>query len=397
MAHSESSFSRATLTQRLAALFAGGLPNLQPIQLPTHSDLRLVEGDIAGRRVLVVATDPAAQLGTLGISECDDFQWALQRARATGVPLVLLIDSAGARLNAGLPIQGALRRLMRSLLDARSAGLPVLALLGRYAFGAASVLVGTAEQRLHTSSTLLSMSGPKVLLAQAPALDAELVAERINGAARSALSPADVLLKDTLKDFALATLAWVAEVTPRPLTLQQLAQDRIRLTARLPVQQFTPALRDDIVLCKLQHGFGAADALRLCAQLEHAAAHAPGRALTLAIDCAGHSVLLDDEEIFLTQYLVHLAATLRQLTRSGVDIRLQIHGQISGGIYIALAAAATSTELADGACVRTLPAATLQHILGDLQCEVADPHAHLAWGVVDKLLSPEQVEKLTPA
>src|SRR5688572_9159572 len=100
----QKTYSRALLPQRLAALFDGDAWQY----LATNSDLRLAEGHIAGRKVLVVATDPAAALGTFGVDECVDFKWAVLRARATGVPVLLLIDSAGTRLTAGLPVQGAI-------------------------------------------------------------------------------------------------------------------------------------------------------------------------------------------------------------------------------------------------------------------------------------------------
>ena len=92
--------------------------------------------------------------------------------------------------------------------------------------------------------------------------------------------------------------------------------------------------------------------------------------------------------------------TLRSLTRSGADIRLRIEGQISGGIYIALAAGATATELGVGASVRTLPMSALLEILGDAS-PAMDDAAHLEWGVVDTLVAPTQArdyaDKLTLA
>jgi hypothetical protein len=130
-------------------------------------------------------------------------------------------------------------------------------------------------------------------------------------------------------------------------------------------------------------GFGAADALALCDAVDRAIASAPSRRLTLAIDCPGHSVDMRDEALFLSQYLTHLGLSLRYHTRSGADVRLLIRKQISGGIYIALAAGASQTELAPAAMVRTLPSSTLLQILRDDTPETPDGAAHLEWGVVD--------------
>ncbi len=383
----ETSFSCATLPQRLAALFSADPWSA----LPTHSDLVLAEGRIAGRNVLVVATDPATLLGTFGICECDDFQWALQRARATGAPLVLLLDSAGARLNAGLPIQGALRSLMRAVLDARFDQVPMLAVLGRYAFGAASMLAGAASQRLQSANTLIAMSGPKVLAAQANSdLDPKELHQHIkshlNGHARSAASEEDVLIDDTLTDYAFAVRAWLEAPLAPAINAESLQAERERLQARLQASalaEMSPGLQVSGRFSWRSGPFGAVDALALCKRLEQEIAAMPTLPLTLAMDSPGHSVDLRDEQVFLTQYLVHLAMFLRYQTRNGVDVGLLIERQISGGVYIALAAGATRTELASDAMVRTLPASALMQILGDDTPETPDGAAHLEWGVVD--------------
>lgn len=391
----ETAFSRATLPQRLAALFPHDACN----PLPSHSDLFLAEGRIAGSDVLVVATDPATFLGTFGICECDDFQWALQRARATGAPLLLLLDSAGARLNAGLPIQGALRSLMRAVLDARFDQVPMLAVLGRYAFGAASMLASAAGQRLQSENTLIAMSGPKVLAAHgANPDDAKALHLHINGAARSAANPDDVLLDDTLPAYAAAVRDWLVTPLAPAITGLSLQADRARLQARLHTTiayDSLPAAVAAAVAATAAAGklawrsgpFGAADALALCRQFEQEIIAAPALPMTLVIDSPGHSVDLCDEQVFLSQYLVHLAMSLRHQTRNGVEVQLLIERQISGGVYIALAAGATRTELAPDAMVRTLPASALLQILGDDTPETPDGAAHLEWGVVDAVRS----------
>ena len=379
----ESSFSLATLAQRLAAIFSEGPWK----QLAIHSDLCLAEGEIGGRKVLVVATDPARVLGTFGICECDDFQWALQRARATGSPLVLLLDSAGARLNAGLPIQGALRSLMRAMLDARFAELPMLTVIGRYAFGAASMVAAATSVRLHAAGSLVAMSGPRVLAAHPDNhLSQDSLRRRISGQARCAQSSTDLLIDDNLDSFAFAVRAWAAHPTAYPVTRQTLATERQRLRARLLDNGMCGGgvMRrlEDTLSCA-SASFGAGEVLALCDRLDHELA--TGRPMTLAIDCPGHSVAMQDEEIYLTQYLVHLAMSLRYYTRRGAEVRLQIRRQISGGIYIVLAAGATLTELAHGAMVRTLPSSALLQILGDDTPETPDGAGHLEWGVVDLL------------
>ncbi len=385
----QKTYSRASLPQRLTALFNGDAWQY----LATNSDLRLAEGHIAGRKVLVVATEPAASLGTFGVGECVDFKWAVLRARATGVPMLLLIDSAGTRLTAGLPVQGAIRALVREMLDARLAEVPMLAVLGRYAFGSASMLSFAAHARLYSESTQLAMSGPRVLQAVLPEdVSHDTVLNRINGISRTTVGNADKLIADDLDAYAEAVRVWIANAIATSVTREVLTQERHHLTQRLPDGAHSsaegPVLDGDTLRCVMDRSFGAADAVALARLAESACSDANIASLTIVMDCPGHSILLQDEEVILSQYLVHLALWLRYLVREGATIRLRVTGALSGGIYIGLAAAASSTELAPGATIRTLPVSSLVHIFGNEIHEVTDRASYVEWGLVDSVLPP---------
>lgn len=389
----QQTYSRAALPQRLAALFNGEVWQY----LATNSDLRLVEGQIAGCKVLVVATEPKAALGTFGVGECVDFKWAVWRARATGARILLLIDSAGTRLTAGLPVQGAIRALMREVLDARLAEVPMLAVLGRYAFGSASMLSFSAHARLYSKSTQLAMSGPRVLQAAlADGTSHDTVLNRINGISRAAVGNADKLIDDDLDAYAQAVHEWVASPITANVTRAALIQERRHLLQRLPCEAPDtataigtaqgPVLEGDTLRCVMDRSFGAADAIVMAELAESACANAAVKSLTIVMDCPGHSILLHDEEVILSQYLVHLALWLRHLVREGAFIRLRVTGTLSGGIYIGLAAAASITELAPGATIRTLPVSSLVHIFGNEIQETVDSASYLKWGLVNIVL-----------
>ncbi|MEG0200644.1 MAG: hypothetical protein RR718_07825, partial [Comamonas sp.] len=100
----DGSFTSASVTDRLAALFDAGSENM----LSADSGLRLTAAKIGSRQVLAAATDPVLDKGVLGTAECTDLRRIVRLALETKCPLVLLIDSAGARLDEGLAIQGAL-------------------------------------------------------------------------------------------------------------------------------------------------------------------------------------------------------------------------------------------------------------------------------------------------
>lgn len=352
---SQASFTGATAELRLAALF--DLDCRTPLTSASH--LHLMLGNVAGRQVIAVATDPQIDKGALGAAECSDLRRAIQLAQETGAALVLLIDSAGARLYEGLPIQGALRRLLRELLDARLDGLPVLALLGRNVFGGASMLAQAASQRCYAPATLLAMTGPRVLQKNGDAYAAVIAA--IDGNARSRCGATEQLLDDTLSSYAAALQRWVSQLGDTAPT--DVDAERQQLTLRLQATTLAPVadmqLHGDTLSCRGHALAGCADALRLADMLDAAS---PGP-LQLQLDYSGHSTLLDDERLLLSQYLVHLAKAIRRRVRSGHPVHLHINGNISGGIYIAAAGAASSVEMAPGSSVRTLPQSALDEIL----------------------------------
>lgn len=375
------SFTGASVGERLAALFDGG----RSTTLDTRSALSLSRGEIAGRRVIVAATDPHIEKGVLGVAECADLHAAVRLARDDRLPLLLLIDSAGARLNDGLPIQGALRRLMTELLDAGLDGLPILAMLGRHAFGGASMLAFAAGRRCYAPSTLLAMSGPRVIQAASGA-HLHAVTQAIAGSMRAHSGGSERLLDDSLSAYASAAREWLQEVSGGSAAAASLEHERGILTLRVAEHRLVPVCAIDAdrtagrLICRGGALVGAADVLRLATLVDEVSGD-----LLLSLDCAGHSTRLDDERQTLTQYLVHLAKTLRRRVRAGNSVRLAIAGDISGGIYIAAAGAASSVGIERGGSVRTLPQSALDHILSQPAAASDDFSRYAEFGVADIL------------
>src|SRR5207344_2845330 len=88
-------------------------------------------GRIRGEPVWVAATDPMRARGALGRAEADSLCTLFQAARREPHPLLLLLDSAGAKVDEGLAGLGAFRRVFHESLLTRAAGVPMLALLGK--------------------------------------------------------------------------------------------------------------------------------------------------------------------------------------------------------------------------------------------------------------------------
>lgn len=354
----DGSFTSASVTDRLAALFDAGSENM----LSADSGLRLTAAKIGSRQVLAVATDPVLDKGVLGTAECTDLRRIVRLALETKRPLVLLIDSAGARLDEGLAIQGALRGLMTELLDASLAGLPMIALLGRNVFGGASMLAFAASKRCYAPGTLLAMSGPRVL-ESAGGGSLTTVRTSIGGLSRCRHGDAECLLDDTLPAYAAALHQWVERLPTGPLP-DTLDHERHLLGMRLgktnppATAHIVSSPETGSLSVSGRASIGAADALKFASMVD--ATQAP---MDLYIDCVGHSLHMADETLILSQYLVHLARTLRRHAHRGQQLRLRIAGEISGGIYIATAGAASSVDIVPGGSVRTLPQASLNSIL----------------------------------
>lgn len=384
---SQASFTGATAELRLASLFSPDC--CVPLQSASH--LQMWRGSVAGRAVLAVATDPRIDKGALGEAECADLRQAIRLAQETEAALVVLIDSAGARLHEGLSIQGALRRLMRDLLDARLAGLPMLALLGRNVFGGASMLAQAASHRCYAPATLLAMTGPRVLQQAGDAYDTVIAG--IDGGARSQCGMTEQLIDDTLSSYAGAMQRWVSRLGQ---SADSLENERQQLQQRLQSTTLAPAadiMLDGAVLrCRGQVLAGCADAMRLAELIDAAG---PG-ALQLELSYQGHSTALADERALLSQFLMHLAKTIRRRVRSAQPVHLLITSHISGGIYIAAAGAASSVAMAPGSSVRTLPQSSLDEILSrpgqrDSASSTDDSHIGLdrypALGIADRVFS----------
>jgi malonyl-CoA/methylmalonyl-CoA synthetase len=111
----------------------------------------------------------------------------------------------------------------------------------------------------------------------------------------------------------------------------------------------------------------------------------PGRSVLLALDVPGHSSLPRDEQILLTEYVVHLALTLMQLRKAGHYLRLILVGNASGAIYAALSAAVDEVLAAPGALVQVLPPQAVHRITGQRAASPTVDHL-VTSGVADRLI-----------
>lgn len=129
----------------------------------TAGALSLAQGLCQGQPVRIALTDRLIRGGSFGVDECDALTRHLERSFNDAMPLVLVLDSAGARLDSGLAGLGAFRRLYRTALDVRLNGVPMSALMLRNCFGGASMLAMLCATRSAQRTARVGMSGPAII------------------------------------------------------------------------------------------------------------------------------------------------------------------------------------------------------------------------------------------
>ena len=175
------SYQEATARERLQHLFNAGSfeefippsarvtsPHLAQLNAPVAFDDGVAIGRalLGGVPVYVAAQEGAFMGGAVGEVHGAKLVGLLRKAIADKVAaVVLLVESGGVRLheaNAGLI---AVSEVMRALLDARDAGVAVIALVGgaNGAFGGMGIVTRCANVVIMSEEGRLAMSGPEVI------------------------------------------------------------------------------------------------------------------------------------------------------------------------------------------------------------------------------------------
>ena len=215
-------------------------PHLAQLDVPAAFDDGVVvgEGALEGRRVLVAAQEGAFIGGSVGEVHGAKIVGLLERAAATRPDgVLLLLDSGGVRLheaNAGLI---AISEVIRALLAARLAGVPVIALIGgaNGCFGGMGIVARCCDHVIVSEEGRLALSGPEVIetvrgVEEFDSRDRALVWRTTGGKHRYLLGEADTLVADSIPEFRAA--AFAALDHRRALTLEALEAQQARLEER---------------------------------------------------------------------------------------------------------------------------------------------------------------------
>jgi malonate decarboxylase beta subunit len=216
-------------------------PHLAQLDVPNSFDDGVVigRGRLDGRPVLVAAQEGGFMGGGVGEVHGAKLVGVLQLAlKERPAAVLLLAESGGVRLheaNAGLI---AVSEVMRALLDARNAGVPVLVLIGgaNGCFGGMGLVARCADHVVMSDLARLAMSGPEVIesshgVEEFDSRDRALVWRTTGGKHRFLTGDCDALVEDDIAAFRSAALAALG--SNRALTLEMLEEEQAFLGDRL--------------------------------------------------------------------------------------------------------------------------------------------------------------------
>ena len=345
------------------------------------------------------------------------------RARSLALPLILLLDSAGAKLTEGVAVLGAFRGWKaRSWMPAAS-GLRIAAVLGRHCFGGSSLLAFVAAARIYPRGALLGVSGPRALAALSVPMEREEIATLYGVDSRARHDEDALLVTDDTGAVRAATAAWLADAPPG-LSIEQRQRSlmrRLRLyrgdASAVPADPMPPELE-----ARLDHlfpqGWSAlyaggviwgdgwvdgretlvagfvqgrpVDALacwRFAQALLDLARDRPPMPFVLLLDAPGQAATPDNEQILLSEFIAQTASVAHRLRAQGQPVELWLTGEAGGAIYVALAAAATSVTAWPGR-PRADAAGARRQRRGGRHARTARPHVRVARIARDRSLDP---------
>jgi len=218
-------------------------PHLARFDLPEAFDDGIIigRGTIKGREVLLAAQEGRFMGGTFGEVHGAKLTGLLRYARGhQDAPRVvmLLLDTGGVRLQEANAGELAVAEIIRAILDARIAGVAVIALVGGRAgcFGGGGIIAGCCSRIVISEQGRISVSGPEVIetnmgVEEFDSRDRPLVWRTTGGKTRRLLGGADAYAEDNIASFREAAINLLDRIPA--FDLDTMAQEQARLARRL--------------------------------------------------------------------------------------------------------------------------------------------------------------------
>jgi malonate decarboxylase beta subunit len=217
-------------------------PHLQLFDLPSAFDDGVVigRGALDGKPVLVAAQEGQFMGGTFAEVSGAKLVGLLRAARdhkELPQTVLLLLDSGGVRLQEANAGELAVAELMRAIVQARCAGVAVIALVGGRAgaFGGAGLTTATCSRVIISEQGRIGVSGPEVIetnkgVEEFDSQDKALVWSTDGGKNRRLIGGADAFAEDSIEGFRAAAKSLMANAPP--FNLGTMRAEHERLAAR---------------------------------------------------------------------------------------------------------------------------------------------------------------------
>ena len=214
-------------------------PHLQLFDLPSAFDDGVVigRGAVDGKPVLVAAQEGQFMGGTFAEVSGAKLVGLVRAARDhKDLPqtVLLLLDSGGVRLQEANAGELAVAELMRAIVEARCAGVAVIALVGGRAgaFGGAGLTTATCSRVIISEQGRIGVSGPEVIetnkgVEEFDSQDKALVWSTDGGKNRRLIGGADAFAEDSMEGFRAAAKSLMTKVPAFNLETMQAEHERL--------------------------------------------------------------------------------------------------------------------------------------------------------------------------
>ena len=186
-------------------------PHLQVFDLPTQFDDGIIvgRGRIAGAPVFVAAQEGRFMGGAFGEVHGAKLGGLLRAARdVKSIPVLIMFDTGGVRLQEANAGELAVAEIMRALIEARTAGVKVVGLIGGRAgcYGGGGLIAGCCSALAVSEQGRISVSGPEVIetnrgVEEFDSRDRALVWRTMGGKHRRLLGGAEACVDDAVESF----------------------------------------------------------------------------------------------------------------------------------------------------------------------------------------------------
>lgn len=216
-------------------------PHLPLFGLPEQFDDGMVVGygRLDGQPVLVAAQEGRFMGGAFGEIHGAKLTGLLRAARdIASLPVLILFDTGGVRLQEANAGELAIAEIMRALIEARLAGVPVVGLVGGRSgcYGGGGLIAGCCSALAVSEQGRISVSGPEVIetnrgVEEFDSKDRAQVWRTMGGKHRRLLGGAEVFADDTIESFRQAAL-YLIELAPT-MSIDTLEAEQLRLAQRI--------------------------------------------------------------------------------------------------------------------------------------------------------------------